>query len=92
MRIRPAHRQRHARARRQPAAPLATERLGEAVAAWLSHRSVTGYGGERPVAVPTMVIQGSTDTLMPLRQGLGLIKHVWANGEYRDHSYRISMP
>jgi ABC-2 type transport system ATP-binding protein len=42
--------------------------------------SVAGFGDERPVTVPTLVLQGSVDTLFDLTDGWGIYEHVRDQG------------
>jgi ABC-2 type transport system ATP-binding protein len=42
--------------------------------------SVAHFGQDRPTTVPTLVLQGSTDTLFDLTDGYGIYEHVRAQG------------
>ena len=50
------------------------------VLAWFAGSSLAAYGTQRPVDVPTLVIQGSTDTLFDLTDGYRIVEHVRARG------------
>jgi ABC-2 type transport system ATP-binding protein len=59
---------------------IATDQVSDEFRAYMSARSLTSYGGAHPVAIPTLVVQGSTDTLFPIRQALGTFQHVSSHG------------
>lgn len=59
---------------------IATDQIPEALRAYTAARSLTGYGAAHPVAIPTLAVEGSTDTIFPIRQGLGIYEHVRAQG------------
>lgn len=48
--------------------------------AFLAQSSLASYGAQRPVAVPTLVLQGSVDTLFDLTDGHGIYRHVRDQG------------
>ncbi|MGH3443059.1 MAG: CocE/NonD family hydrolase [Nitriliruptorales bacterium] len=52
----------------------------EFVQDYFHHRSLVGYGEENPIDVPTLVLQGSVDTLFNINEGLAIYEHVRANG------------
>lgn len=47
---------------------------------FLATSSLTAYGRQRPVTVPTLVMQGSVDTLFDLTDGYGVYEHVRDQG------------
>lgn len=48
--------------------------------AFLAKSSLAAYGRDRPVSVPTLVVQGSVDTLFDLTDGHGIYAHVRDQG------------
>lgn len=48
--------------------------------AYYEYRSPIGYGTDRPIDVPTLVMQGSVDTLFNINEGLEIFHHVRATG------------
>jgi ABC-2 type transport system ATP-binding protein len=59
---------------------LTTGRVTDDTQAFFAKSSVAGYGDDRPVQVPTLVLQGSVDTLFDLADGYGIYEHVRAQG------------
>lgn len=69
--------------------PLLTQGFAEAVTTgtvsdevldFFAGSSLAAYGPQDPVAVPTLVLQGSVDTLFDLTDGLGVFRHVRDQG------------
>lgn len=48
--------------------------------AYYEYRSPIGYGVDRPIDVPTLVMQGSVDTLFNINEGLQIFEHVRGSG------------
>lgn len=59
---------------------LAANGFDEEQEAFLRGSSIAGYGDEHPTEIPTLVMNGSVDTLFDLRDGFGVFDHVRANG------------
>jgi ABC-2 type transport system ATP-binding protein len=59
---------------------LTTGRTSEATLDFFAKSSVAGFGADRPVQVPTLVLQGSVDTLFDLTDGYGIYDHVRSQG------------
>jgi ABC-2 type transport system ATP-binding protein len=59
---------------------LTTGRTSDATLDFFAKSSVAGFGAERPVTVPTLVLQGSVDTLFDLTDGYGIYDHVRSQG------------
>lgn len=59
---------------------VTTGRVSAATEAFLAKPSLASYGAQRPVAVPTLVLQGSVDTLFDLTDGYGIYRHVRQQG------------
>lgn len=57
-----------------------TGAISPASEAFLGASSLAVYGPAHPVVIPTLVIQGSVDTLFDLTDGYGVYEHVRANG------------
>ncbi|MFA9432649.1 alpha/beta hydrolase family protein [Egicoccus sp. AB-alg2] len=55
-------------------------RTSDETLAFFAKSSLGGYGERFPVAVPTLVMQGSVDTLFDLTDGVALYRHVAAQG------------
>jgi ABC-2 type transport system ATP-binding protein len=58
----------------------ATSNLSDASRDFLGASSLAVYGASHPVAIPTLVIQGSVDTLFDLSDGYGVYQHVLQQG------------
>lgn len=58
----------------------ATGTVSEDVLDFFAGSSLAVYGQDDPVAVPTLVLQGSVDTLFDLTDGWGIVEHVRAQG------------
>lgn len=58
----------------------ATGTVSEDVLDFFAGSSLAAYGEQDPVAVPTLVLQGSVDTLFDLTDGWGIVEHVRAQG------------
>ncbi|HEX2029653.1 MAG TPA: CocE/NonD family hydrolase [Nitriliruptorales bacterium] len=59
---------------------VTTNQVSEEVLDFLAGSSLGGYGDEHPVDVPTLVINGSVDTLFDLTEGARIVDHVRAHG------------
>jgi ABC-2 type transport system ATP-binding protein len=59
---------------------LTTGRTSEATLEFFAKSSIAGFGADRPVQVPTLVLQGSVDTLFDLTDGYGIYDHVRSQG------------
>lgn len=57
-----------------------TGSISEPVLDFFAASSLAGYGDANPVAIPTLVIQGSVDTLFDLTDGYGIYERVQATG------------
>lgn len=51
-----------------------------ATLSWFAERSVAGYGNERRVAVPTLILQGINDALFNINEAVANYNHVAATG------------
>lgn len=56
-------------------------RISEDTLEFFAASSVAHFGEDRPVEVPTLVVQGSVDTLFDLTDGAGIGAHVAAQGD-----------
>lgn len=61
-------------------ASLLTGEIDDASRQYYTDRSLAGYGAEHPLAIPTLVMQGSVDTLFNLNMGAAIYDHVRGNG------------
>lgn len=59
---------------------VTTGRVSGETLAFFDGSSLGSYGRERPVRAPTLVLQGSVDTLFDLTDGYGIYQHVRAQG------------
>jgi ABC-2 type transport system ATP-binding protein len=59
---------------------LATGGTGQDTLDFFAKSSVAHFGQDRPTTVPTLVLQGSTDTLFDLTDGYGIYQHVRDQG------------
>lgn len=59
---------------------LTTGHVSKETLAFLARSSLASYGLQRPVTVPTLVLQGSVDTLFDLTDGHGIYTHVRDQG------------
>jgi ABC-2 type transport system ATP-binding protein len=57
-----------------------TGRISEPVLDFFGRSSLAVYGQDDPVGIPTLVVQGSTDTLFDLTDGWRIVEHVQATG------------
>jgi ABC-2 type transport system ATP-binding protein len=57
-----------------------TGTVSEDVLEFFAESSLAFYGQDNPVAIPTLVLQGSVDTLFDLTDGYRQFQHVRANG------------
>lgn len=57
-----------------------TNAFSEDSLAFFADSSLAHYGQEHPVAIPTLVMNGSVDTLFDLTDGNGVFQHVKAQG------------
>lgn len=57
-----------------------TGAVSSSVLDFFAASSVVSYGDRLPVRVPTLVVQGSTDTLFDLRDGYGIVERVRSTG------------
>jgi hypothetical protein len=58
----------------------ATGTVSDDVLEFFAESSLAVYGQDNPVAIPTLVLQGSVDTLFDLTDGYRQFQHVRANG------------
>jgi ABC-2 type transport system ATP-binding protein len=59
---------------------LTTGRVSASTLDFFAKSSLAGFGGAHPVRVPTLVMQGSVDTLFDLTDGYGIYDHVRSQG------------
>ncbi|MFN2556106.1 MAG: CocE/NonD family hydrolase [Nitriliruptorales bacterium] len=59
---------------------LAANRLSQATLDFFGRSSLAVYGRDNPVRIPTLVMQGSVDTLFDLSEGNAIFQHVRAGG------------
>lgn len=59
---------------------LTTGAIGPETLDFFATSSLASYGVDRPVTVPTLVLQGSVDTLFDLTDGYGVYEHVRDQG------------
>ncbi|MDP8962109.1 MAG: alpha/beta hydrolase [Actinomycetota bacterium] len=70
----------HPALRRAEVEGVTTNRLSQATLDFFAGSSLAGYRAERPLRVPTLVMQGSVDTLFDLNEGSAIFQHVRAAG------------
>lgn len=58
----------------------ATNEFDGETRAYFDHRSLATYGAEHPLDVPTLLMQGSVDTLFTINEAVANYEHVRANG------------
>ena len=54
--------------------------ISDEVLEFFAGSSLASYGQDQPVAIPTLVVQGSTDTLFDLTDGWRIVEHVRDRG------------
>lgn len=59
---------------------VTTNQVSDEVLDFLAGSSLAGYGAHHPLEVPTLVINGSVDTLFDLTEGARIFEHVRARG------------
>lgn len=57
-----------------------TAAISDEVLDFFAGSSLAAYGQDQPVDIPTLVVQGSTDTLFDLTDGWRIVEHVRATG------------
>ncbi|HSP04051.1 MAG TPA: alpha/beta fold hydrolase [Acidimicrobiales bacterium] len=57
-----------------------TAAISDEVLDFFAGSSLASYGQDQPVDIPTLVVQGSTDTLFDLTDGWRIVEHVRATG------------